>query len=131
MFLITDVLVEAKIYLSTRSLSLISKDLTLLTSEALVCGKECGSGGRHYSLMRKYWQGVNYTLGSKLRIKTQTRLISITRVAAGSLWPFPSPRLPSIWLTLQIGNLLVVVKKEERGILICSAEDKYLGPAAI
>ena len=94
MFLITDVLVEAKIYLSTRSLSLISKDLTLLTSEALVCGKECGSGGRHYSLMRKYWQGVNYTLGSKLRIKTQTRLISITRVAAGSLWPFPSPRLP-------------------------------------
>ena len=41
----------------------------------------------------------------------------------------------SFWLlTLEIGNLLVVVKKEgaeEGGIFICSAEDKYLGLAAI
>ena len=41
----------------------------------------------------------------------------------------------SFWLTLEIGNLLVVVKKEEGakegGIFICSAEDKYLWLAAI
>ena len=55
------------------------------------------------------------------------------RPQAGATRPQPFSR-SSFWLTLEIGNLLVVVKKEgakEGGIFICSAEDKYLGLAAI